>query len=184
MKKYLVLLSLLFATSALADTCSKNLTGPAFTAAQSRALCSKLPANLGASQLPQTTAAYRLGSASLKWINGFFSGSVTTTGLNVPVANEEAVAGAGTTTADAAALDPAKLLHQITGANGTLGWKISGGTVGDVHILMNTTAGVAKIYGPTGGTCNGGAADAACTLVTGIAPHVCWVASATALICS
>lgn len=96
----------------------------------------------------------------------------------------EAVAGAGSTTSDAAALSVTKGFHQITGANGALGWKFATLAAGDVHFLMSTTAGVPKVYAPTGGTCNGGAADAACTLVTGIVAHVCVATSTTALICS
>lgn len=111
--------------------------------------------------------------------SAIFSGA-----LNFPTANEEAVAGAGTTVADAAQLSATKHVHQITGANGTVGWKFGTPVAGQLEILLNTTAGVPKIYAASGGTCNGGAADAACTLVTGIGPHLCWAASTTAWICS
>lgn len=103
--------------------------------------------------------------------------------LNV-AANVEAVAGAGSTVADAAALSATKSFHQITGANGTLGWKFPALTAGDVHFLLGTTAGVAKVYAVSGGTCNGGAADAACTFTTGILPHICYATATNALICS
>lgn len=103
--------------------------------------------------------------------------------LNVAT-NVETVAGAGTTVADAAALSATKGFHQLTGANGTVGWKFPSATAGDVHFLLNTTAGVPKVYAVSGGTCNGGAADAACTLVTGIVAHICYATSATAWICS
>lgn len=112
------------------------------------------------------------------------SGQVTTPGLNVPAANFETVAGAGTTVSDAAALSATKHIHQITGANGTVGWKFASATAGQVEILLNTTAGVPKVYAVSGGTCNGGAADAACTLVTGIVAHVCYATAANAWICS
>jgi hypothetical protein len=52
-----------------------------------------------------------------------FRSTVTSTGLGFPTANEEAVAGAGTTVSDAAALAATKHVHQLTGANGTVGWK-------------------------------------------------------------
>lgn len=109
---------------------------------------------------------------------------INTTGLQVPAANFETVAGAGSTVSDAAALSGTKHIHQLTGANGTVGWKFASATAGQVEILLNTTAGVPKIYAVAGGTCNGGAADAACTLVTGIVAHVCYATAANAWICS
>lgn len=112
------------------------------------------------------------------------AGQVTSTGLNFPAANFETVAGAGTTVADAAALSSTKHIHQITGANGTVGWKFASATAGQTEILLNTTAGVPKVYAVAGGTCNGGAADVACTLVTGIVAHVCYATASNAWICS
>lgn len=112
------------------------------------------------------------------------TGSTTTTGLNFPAANFETVAGAGSTVSDAAALSATKHVHQITGANGTLGWKFASATAGQFEVLLNTTAGVAKVYAVAGGTCNGGSADAACTLLSGIAPHLCYATAANAWICS
>lgn len=103
--------------------------------------------------------------------------------LNVAT-NVEAVAGAGTTVADAAALSATKFFHQITGANGTVGWKFPTLVVGDVHYLLGTTAGVAKVYAVSGGTCNGQSADTACTLTTGIMPHICYATATNAIICS
>lgn len=111
-------------------------------------------------------------------------GQFTSTGLNFPAANFETVAGAGSTVSDAAALSGTKHIHQLTGANGTVGWKFASATAGQVEILLNTTAGVPKVYAVAGGTCNGGAADAACTLVTGIVAHVCYATAANAWICS
>lgn len=112
-----------------------------------------------------------------------FSDQVSSTGLVVPVASYESVAGAGTTVADAAALASAIHVHRLTGANGTVGWKFASATAGQVEILLNTTAGVPKIYAVSGGTCNGGAADAACTLTTGVFSHICYATAANAWIC-
>jgi hypothetical protein len=113
------------------------------------------------------------------------TGAVTLpAGILNPTANEEAVAGAGTTVTDAAALSATKHIHQITGANGTVGWKFASATTGQVEILLNTTAGAPKIYAVAGGTCNGGAADAACTPLTGIRPIICWASAANAWICA
>lgn len=109
---------------------------------------------------------------------------INTTGIQVPAANFETVAGAGSTVSDAAALSATKHVHQLTGANGTVGWKFASATAGQVEILLNTTAGVPKVYAVSGGTCNGGAADAACTLVTGIVAHICYATAANAWICS
>lgn len=114
---------------------------------------------------------------------GTFSQVPVMPGMNVPTANEEAVAGAGTTVADAAALSATKHVHQITGANGTVGWKFATAVTGQVEILLSTTAGVPKIYAVSGGSCNGGGADVACTLLSGISPHICWASSANAWIC-
>lgn len=132
-----------------------------------------------AGNIAATAGTLTVGSTST------LTGAVTLpAGILNPTANEEAVAGAGTTVADAAALSATKHIHQITGANGTVGWKFPSLTVGQVEFLLNTTAGVPKVYAVSGGTCNGGATDAACTLVTGIAPHICWAAAANTLICS
>lgn len=113
-----------------------------------------------------------------------FANQVTLPGLNVPAANFETVAGAGTTVTDAAALSATKHIHQLTGANGTVGWKFPSATAGQVEILLNTTAGVPKVYAVAGGTCNGGAVDAACTLVTGIVAHICYATASNAWVCS
>jgi hypothetical protein len=124
-----------------------------------------------------------LGSASKTFRNVYTStlvaGTAVTAGTAVNVGtvldlSSEVVAGAGTTVADAAALSATKIVHQITGANGTVGWKFPATTnVGTTHILLNTTAGVAKIYANTGGTVNGAAADAAFSALTGIKPIIC-----------
>jgi hypothetical protein len=103
------------------------------------------------------------------------------------VANYEAVAGAGTVTGDAAALSATKYIHQITGANGTVGWKlptVAAAKENQVHILLNTTAGVAKLWPETGGTINGGAADASFSALTGIKPIICVVTAAKTWICA
>jgi hypothetical protein len=194
MKKFLiaVLLALisLAGGAAHADTCQTQLM-PLFNSYQSVALCTKLPTSVSTTTKPQTDNAIDLGSASKQWRTLYTgtsivnAGQTTTNGLVTTSTNEEAVAGAGTTVADAAALSATKHLHQLTGANGTVGWKFSSSTpVGSVEILLNTTAGVPKIYGESGSTCNGGATDAACTLVTGIAPHICWKSAALTYICS
>lgn len=112
------------------------------------------------------------------------AGSVVGNGLSFPVATFEAVAGAGTTVADAAALSASDHIHQLTGANGTVGWKFATSVAGQFEILLNTTAGVPKIYAASGGTCNGGAADAACTLVTGIVAHICYSTAVNTWICA
>jgi phosphoribosylformylglycinamidine (FGAM) synthase-like enzyme len=97
----------------------------------------------------------------------------------------ETVAGAGTTVADAAQLAATTNVHRITGANGTVGWKLSASSpVNTVKILLNTTAGVAKIYAESGGTVNGGAADAAFSALTGIKPIICVKTAALTYICS
>lgn len=86
--------------------------------------------------------------------------------------NFEVVAGAGTNQATAAALSSTKFIHQITGANGTVGWILPATPVANVvHELIGTTAGVALVYPATGGTINGGSANAALSLTTGVLYH-------------
>lgn len=115
-------------------------------------------------------------------------GSLTNKGVRLPALLQasEAVAGAGTTVADAAQLaGGATTVHRITGANGTVGWKFSTATpIGSVQILLNTTAGVAKIYGESGSTINGAAADAAFTALTGIKPIICIKTAALTYLCA
>lgn len=104
--------------------------------------------------------------------------------LRSVAANEEVVAGAGTNQGNAAALSATKNFHQITGANNTVGWIFATPVAGDFHLLMNTTAGIALIYPQSGGTINGGSANAAFTALTGIKPILCFATSTTAWICS
>lgn len=112
------------------------------------------------------------------------TGQITGTGLVFPVANYETLAGAGTTVADAAALSATKHIHQITGANGTVGWKFAASTAGQFEILLNGTAGVAKIYANTGGTVNGGSVNAAFSALTGIKPILCISTAVDTWICA
>lgn len=113
---------------------------------------------------------------------GTFTSARATESLRL---SSETVAGAGTTVADAAQLSATKIVHQITGANGTVGWKMSASMpVDSVQILLNTTAGVAKIYAESGGTVNGGSADAAFTALTGIKPIICVKTAALTYLCS
>lgn len=131
------------------------------------------------SEIPKTTNTIDLGSLT-KVFRKLFLG----TQLN---ASFEVVAGAGTTVADAAALSASKIVHQITGANGTVGWKFAStaaGSVGQVMILLNTTAGVAKIYAASGGTVNGGSVDAAFSALTGVKPIICIATGADTWICA
>ena len=101
------------------------------------------------------------------------------------LASSETVAGAGTTVADAAQLSATKIVHRITGAKGTVGWKMSASMpVNSVQILLNTTAGVAKIYAESGGTVNGGSADAAFSALTGIKPIICIKTAALTYLCA
>lgn len=138
--------------------------------------------NASVAVAPNTAAIFRRTS-SLNWAADL-SARVDSS-IVIPTSGYESVAGAGTTVADAAALSASKHIHQITGADGTVGWKFSTGLpIGQVEILLGTTAGVAKVYGESGSTCNGGATDAACTLTTGILPHICYKTAALTYICA
>jgi len=104
-----------------------------------------------------------------------------------PTANFEAVAVAGTTQGDAAALSGVRFIHRVTGANGTAGVRlpaVTAANVGELHTLLNTTAGVLNVYPATGGTINGAAANAVFAALTGIKPVLCYVTAANTWICS
>ena len=159
--KKLIILAVLFSTSAFADTCAKNLTN-VFTAAQAKALCS----------VYSPSGAFTVG------------GQLTATGLQFPAANYETVAAAGSTTSDAAALSATKHVHQVTGADGTKGVKFGTSVAGQFEVILNGTAGVLKIYAATGGTVNGGAVDAAFSALTGIKPILCYSTAVNTWICA
>jgi hypothetical protein len=113
-------------------------------------------------------------------------GTLGVTG-NTANTNYESVAGAGTTAANAAALSATKYVHRITGANGTVGWRlptVTAANLNQVHFLLNTTAGVANVYAQVGGTVNGGAVDAAFVALTGIKPIMCVATAAATWVCS
>lgn len=174
---------LLIGQSAIADTCSDALvTGAHQSSVDAAALCTALGSNYSGNTTVSGTLAVT-GASNL-------TGATTVTGLTtlngqLSLGALETVAGAGATVADAAALSATKGFHQITGANGTVGWKFVTATpIGSIQFLLNTTAGVPKIYGEAGSTCNGGATDAACTLVTGIVLHACVKTAALTYICS
>lgn len=104
------------------------------------------------------------------------------------VANgQETVAMAGSAQGDAAALSASKFLHQITGADGTKGVILPATTITSAaicHFLLNTTAGVAKVYPATGGTINGGSANAAFTALTGVKPIICCASATDTWVCA
>jgi hypothetical protein len=107
--------------------------------------------------------------------------------LPVGSTNFETVAGAGTVIGDAADLSGTVYVHRLTGADGTVGWQLPTVTalnVNQVHFLLNTTAGVAKIWPESGGTINGGSASAAFSALTGIKPIICVVSAAATWVCS
>jgi hypothetical protein len=166
MKRILASIVLIFGAinSAHAGTCEISLM-PAFTAQQAVEICTGIRGTLA------------------------IPGAITVTGLSTLngqlAVGSETVAGAGTTVADAAQLSASVGVHRITGANGTVGWKFSSSTpVGSIQFLLNTTAGVALVYGETGSTVNGGSANAAFTALTGIKPIICVKTAALTYLCS
>ena len=92
-------------------------------------------------------------------------------------------AALGSTSADAAVL-PAGTgsFYPTTGADGTKGVKINGADKVDGKMLFvgnGSSASVLKIYPPTGGTINGGSADAAYSSASGRGGYlICLSASA------
>jgi len=127
------------------------------------------------------------GKSVILAVNKTAAVTVTSTGVTLPALTTtyEAVAAAGTTVSDAAALSGTKYVHQVTGADGTKGVKFVTATpVGSVQFILNTTAGVLKVYGEAGSTVNGGSADAAFTALTGVKPIICIKTAALTYICS
>jgi len=160
---------LMIAQSAHAQSCADNLVAAKFSAVQAAALCTNLQSDYTG--------------------NSDVSGTLTVAGLSTLTGQialgSETVAGAGTTVANAAQLSGTVGVHRLTGANGTVGWKFATTTpVGSVQILLNTTAGVAKIYGETGSTVNAGAVDASFDALTGIKPIICVKTAALTYLCS
>jgi hypothetical protein len=101
--------------------------------------------------------------------------------------NFETVAGAGTTQGTAAILSGARFTHRLTGANGTVGWllpTVTTADIGEEHIFLNTTAGVANLYPEVGGTINGASANAVFAALTGIKPIICYVTAAATWVCA
>jgi hypothetical protein len=88
------------------------------------------------------------------------------------------VAGAGTVLADAAQL--LEGFTVITGANGTLGWKLPATpTAGTIVIVKGTTAGVAKIWPDAAATINAVGSNGAMSLASGVIPAIFIAHSAT-----
>ncbi len=124
---------------------------------------------------------------STKFVTGL-SNIITTTGAqtlggvktftSMPVFPVNApLAGAGSVIGDAAQLSTG--ITVITGANGTLGWKLPVTTGGDVVILKGTTAGVAKLWPQTGGQINAVGTSTAFSMPTGVIPVILVSVSAT-----
>jgi hypothetical protein len=113
-----------------------------------------------------------------------FSGGISTTRIAFPAANYEVVAAAGTTVADATALSATAQIHRVTGADGAVGVKFATSTAGQFEIILNATSGVLKIYAASGGTVNGGSANAAFSALTGIKPILCYSTAADTWICA
>lgn len=80
------------------------------------------------------------------------------------------VAGAGSIQSDAAAL--LEGFQVITGANGTLGWRLPTAVAGMRVTIKGTTAGVAKIWPATGAQINAVGADTAMSLASGVIPAI------------
>lgn len=88
------------------------------------------------------------------------------------------VAGTGSTVSDAAQL--LEGFTVITGANGTLAWKLPATPVaGTIVIVKGTTAGVAKIFPDAAATINAIGSNGAISLASGAVPAIFVAKSAT-----
>lgn len=155
-----------------------NLVGQGMSPELAAQIDKQYATALSQSLVPATTNVVSLGSVS-KFIK---QADIS----NIAVAYETGAA-AGSSSTDAHVLSATKMVHQVTSANGTLGVRLpvtSAATVGNVHIILNTTAGVLKIYADTGGTVNGGSVDAAFSALTGIKPIICISTALLTYICA
>ena len=126
-----------------------------------------------------TGAAYgdACGSALTGTFNAYQATKLCSQGFQFTqrTLNFETLAGAGTTQGTATAISGTKFNHRLTGANGVVGWilpAVTAAKTGDMHIFLNTTAGVVNLYPETGGTINGAAANAVFAAAPLIVPPV------------
>ena len=88
---------------------------------------------------------------------------------------------ASVTAAGSAQSDAAQLYHGmnvVTGADGTKGVILPTAVPGMIVYLKGVTSGVLKVYGKTGAAINGGSANAALSLTTGLMPSI-FIATST-----
>lgn len=88
-----------------------------------------------------------------------------------------AVTAAGSTQGDAAQLYHG--FNVVTGADGTKGVILPTAVPGMIVYVKGVTSGVLKIYGKTGAAINGGSANAALSLTTGLMPTILIASSTT-----
>lgn len=141
----------------------------------------------GAPVAPGTAAASQpLVLDSSKGIGTITSATITTmtgntagthTGPWRPTVNAD-VAGTGTNLATAAQLSEGFTV--ITGANGTVAWKLPATpTAGTIVIVKGTTAGVAIIFPDAAATINAIGSNGAISLASGVIPAIFIAKSAT-----
>jgi len=88
---------------------------------------------------------------------------------------------ASVTAAGSSQSDAAQLYHGfnvVTGADGTKGVILPTAVPGMIVYLKGVTSAVLKVYGKTGASINGGSANAALSLTTGLMPSI-FIASST-----
>jgi hypothetical protein len=73
----------------------------------------------------------------------------------------EIVAAAGSVIGDATDLSASKFIHLVTGADATKGVQLPTGVAGDVHLVLNATNAVLKIYPQAAQKIDSGTAGAA-----------------------
>ena len=165
MKKIVsIVIGLLTASVAYADTCSSSLTGPMFTAAQATKMCSAFLANFNQDLIPDEDDTYDLGSSSYKWKDLYLSedivagGTLAVTGASTltgavgagAITSTGAVSGTSLTTAGT-----------ITSTIATsIGWAVVAGA----NTACNTTCTNGCVVGQDTGTgaivaCDGATAD-------------------------
>lgn len=133
--------------------------------------------------------AFTATAAEVNVLGGVTAGTVTASKVVVAGASSEVnglmwrirvnadVAGTGSVVGDAAQL--LEGFTVITGANGTLAWKLPATPVaGTIVIVKGTTAGVAKIFPDAAATINAIGSNGAISLASGVIPAI-FVAKST-----
>ena len=161
MKKILLALSVLFASTAFADTCGKSLTGT-FPASQATAICKVTGSAVNHNLVPSADATYDLGSSSKYWQSLYITkifGNTTNFriigGTTATLLNDSTNSNTNVSIADGGAVTISRgeaifgtALKGVADNIGTLA--AAGSTIADGAPVVTTIARVTGANGTTG----------------------------------